>query len=72
MKRLTLSYRKLENGKTKTYRITVSEPVDNIDAQQLQTYIAALKTLGVVPEGYEPDEARVIETNTEVLLNMIE
>ncbi|ABS59893.1 DUF2922 domain-containing protein [Fervidobacterium nodosum] len=72
MKRLTLVYRKLENGQMKTYRINIPEPVDNINVQELQQDMEYLKAINVVPDGFEPDEARVTETNIEVLINLIE
>ncbi len=71
MKRLTLVYRKLENGQVKTYRINIPEPVDNINVQELQQDMGYLKTINVVPDGFEPDEAKITETNSEVLINLI-
>lgn len=72
MKRLSLVYRKIENGQMKTYRINIPEPVDNINVQELQQDMQYLKAINVVPDGFEPDEARVTETNIEVLINLIE
>ncbi|KAF2961817.1 DUF2922 family protein [Fervidobacterium sp. 2310opik-2] len=72
MKRLSLVYRKIENGQMKTYRINIPEPVDNINVQELQQDMEYLKAINVVPDGFEPDEARVTETNIEVLINLIE
>ncbi|HOJ95015.1 MAG TPA: DUF2922 family protein [Fervidobacterium nodosum] len=72
MKRLSLVYRKIENGQMKTYRINIPEPVDNINVQELQQDMEYLKTIKVVPDGFEPDEARITETYSEVLINLIE
>lgn len=72
MKRLSLVYRKIENGQMKTYRINIPEPIDNINMQELQQDMEYLKAINVVPDGFEPDEARVTETNIEVLINLIE
>ncbi|MGQ9855648.1 MAG: DUF2922 domain-containing protein [Fervidobacterium sp.] len=72
MKRLTLMYRKPDGNRTRTYRINIPEPVDTIDPSELQSDMLLLKQLGVVPSDSEPDEARITETNVEILVNLIE
>lgn len=72
MKRLTLFFRKTEEGRTRTLRLNIPEPVETINIQELRNDMHMLKNLRVVPEGFEPDEARITETNVEVLINLID
>ncbi|ODN31139.1 DUF2922 domain-containing protein [Fervidobacterium thailandense] len=72
MKRLTLFFRKTEDGRTRTVRLNIPEPVENIDPSELQSDMQQLKNLNVVPEGFEPDEARLTETNVEIIVNLLE
>ncbi len=76
MKRLQFVYRGVsQEGKTLTARISVPEPIDNIaniSQQELTNDINTLKTLGVVPSEFEPDEVRVTESNATLYLNLIE
>ncbi|MGB9614396.1 MAG: DUF2922 family protein [Fervidobacterium sp.] len=72
MKRLTLTYRKFDGTRTRAYRINIPEPVENINVAELEQDLQMLKTLHVVPEGFDPDEVRITETNTQVLINLIE
>lgn len=72
MKRLTLFFRKNEEGQTRTLRLNIPEPVETIDVEELLNDMHTLKNLRVVPEGFEPDEARITETNVEVLINLID
>ncbi|MEN3042858.1 MAG: DUF2922 domain-containing protein [Fervidobacterium sp.] len=72
MKRLILIYRGEENGRRRIYRINVPEPIENIDIAELTQDIQTLKLLGLVPDDFEPDEARVIENNVNVLVNLTE
>lgn len=73
MRRLVLFYRGYdENGRKKTIRITIPEPVDQIDSLELSQDMEALKTFNIVPENFEADEARIMETNVTILVNLIE
>uniref|UniRef100_A0A7C5U7B1 DUF2922 family protein n=1 Tax=Fervidobacterium nodosum TaxID=2424 RepID=A0A7C5U7B1_9BACT len=72
MKRLSLLYRGYENGKARVHRITIPEPIENIDVSELTQDMQMLKTLNVVPQNFEPDEARITESNIQVLVNLIE
>ncbi len=72
MKRLTLMFRKFDGNRTITYRLNIPEPVDAIDPSELSQDMLQLKNLGVIPQGFEPDEARITETNVQVLVNLIE
>jgi len=71
MKRLTLMFRKSEGTRTRTYRLNIPEPIDNINPAELEQDMQQLKQIGVIPEGFEPDEARLTETNVQVLVNLI-
>jgi hypothetical protein len=70
MKRLTLVYRNQTDGSS--LRINLNEPVDPIDSAALQTDAQVLIDNGLIPAGYVFDEARVVETNTNVLLDLIQ
>lgn len=70
MKRLTLVYRNQTDGSS--LRINLNEPVDPIDSAALQTDAQVLIDNGLIPAGYTFDEARVVETNTNVLLDLIQ
>ncbi len=75
MKRLQFVYRKNEDGRTRTVRISLPEPIDNIEnipQSELVSDINLLKTLGLVPEDYEADEIRITESNSTLYLNLIE
>jgi len=72
MKRLSLLYRGYENGRSRLYRVNIPEPVENIDISELTQDMQALKTLNLVPQDFEPDEARITESNVEILVNLIE
>ncbi|AMW33065.1 Protein of unknown function [Fervidobacterium changbaicum] len=72
MKRLTLMFRKSDGTRMRTYRLNIPEPVDSINPTELTQDMQQLKQLGVVPDGFEPDEARLTETNVEILVNLIE
>uniref|UniRef100_A0A7C4RWB6 DUF2922 family protein n=1 Tax=Fervidobacterium thailandense TaxID=1008305 RepID=A0A7C4RWB6_9BACT len=72
MKRLTLFFRKNEEGQTRTLRLNIPEPVETINVEELRSDMHILKNLKVVPEGFEPDEARITETNVEVLINLLD
>lgn len=72
MKRLSLLYRGHENGRSRVYRINIPEPIQNINTSELTQDMQALKNLKVVPQGFEPDEARITESNVEILINLIE
>ncbi|WP_126993245.1 DUF2922 family protein [Thermosipho globiformans] len=69
MKRLTLVFRNQEDGKA--FRVNVQNPVENIDTAALQTDAQVLIDNGLVPEGYVFDEARVLESNTNVLIDIL-
>ncbi|MBO8161800.1 MAG: DUF2922 domain-containing protein [Thermosipho sp. (in: Bacteria)] len=70
MKRLTLVYRNQTDGTS--LRINLSSPIDNIDSAALQQDAQVLIDNGLIPSGYVFDEAKVIETNTNVLLDLIQ
>ncbi|ANQ53644.1 DUF2922 domain-containing protein [Thermosipho sp. 1070] len=70
MKRLSLVYRNEAEGKS--LRINIPEPIDNIDSAELEQDAQSLIDNGLVPAGYVFDEARVIETNTNVVLDLIQ
>lgn len=72
MKRLTLFFRKNEEGQTRTLRLNIPEPVETINVEELQSDMHILKNLRAVPEGFEPDEARITETKVEVLINLVD
>lgn len=73
MKRLVLFYRgRDENGRTRTLRISVPAPIDQIDAEELSADMQLLKEVHAIPSNFEPDEARIIETNVDILVNLIE
>ncbi|WP_448375337.1 DUF2922 family protein [Fervidobacterium sp.] len=72
MKRLTLFFRKPDGNRTRTYRLNIPEPVDNINPTELTQDMIELENLGVIPDGFEPDEARLTETNVQILVNLIE
>ncbi|ANQ53640.1 hypothetical protein XJ44_04040 [Thermosipho affectus] len=70
MKRLALVFRNQTEGKS--LRINIPEPIENIDSAELETDAQSLIDNGLVPAGYVFDEARVIETNTNVVLDLIQ
>jgi hypothetical protein len=70
MKRLSLIYRNATDGTS--FRINLSDPVDPIDSVALQQDAQVLIDNGLVPPGYSFDEARVVETNTNVVLDLIQ
>ncbi len=72
MKRLSLLYRGYENGRARVYRVNIPEPVENINTSELAQDMQTLKSLNVIPQGFEPDEARIVESNVETLVNLIE
>ena len=69
MKRLSLVFRNQTDGKT--LRINLNNPVEQIDSETLQSDAQVLIDNGLVPAGYVFDEAKVIETNTDVILDLI-
>ncbi|SHH26749.1 DUF2922 family protein [Thermosipho atlanticus] len=70
MKRLTLVFRNQTDGTA--IRINLSEPIANIDSATLEADAQVLIDNGLVPVGYVFDEAKVVETNTNVLLDLIQ
>ncbi|ABR30921.1 hypothetical protein SU69_05420 [Thermosipho melanesiensis] len=69
MKRLALVFRNQTDGKS--LRINIPEPPENINQETLKTDAQALIDNGLVPQVYVFDEARIVETNTNVLLDLI-
>ncbi|EKF49036.1 hypothetical protein H17ap60334_07758 [Thermosipho africanus H17ap60334] len=70
MKRLSLVFRNQTDGSS--LRINLNDPVDPIDSVALQSDAQVLIDNGLVPAGYVFDEAKVIETNTNVVLDLIQ
>jgi len=70
MKRLSLVFRNQTDGSS--LRINLNDPVDPIDSAALQSDAQVLIDNGLVPAGYVFDEAKVIETNTNVILDLIQ
>ncbi|ABR30938.1 hypothetical protein SU69_05505 [Thermosipho melanesiensis] len=70
MKRLSLVYRNASEGKT--LRVNLSDPIDNINTTELEQDAQSLIDNGLVPAGYVFDEARVVETNTNVVIDLIQ
>jgi hypothetical protein len=70
MKRLSLVFRNQTDGSS--LRINLNDPVDPIDSTALQSDAQVLIDNGLVPAGYVFDEAKVIETNTNVVLDLIQ
>lgn len=70
MKRLSLVFRNQTDGSS--LRINLNDPVDPIDSVALQSDAQVLVDNGLVPAGYVFDEAKVIETNTNVVLDLIQ
>ncbi|MBO8140541.1 MAG: DUF2922 domain-containing protein [Thermosipho sp. (in: Bacteria)] len=70
MKRLSLVFRNQTEGSS--LRINLNDPVDPIDSAALQSDAQLLIDNGLIPAGYVFDEAKVIETNTNVLLDLIQ
>lgn len=72
MKRLVMVFRKFDGRRVSTVRLTIPNPVEELDPQELRNDLNVLKQANVVPEGFEPDEVRLTETNVSVLVNLIE
>lgn len=70
MKRLSLIYRNTTDGSA--YRVNLSDPVDPIDTAALEQDAQVLIDNGLIPAGYTFDEARVLESNTNVLIDLIQ
>ena len=70
MKRLSLVFRNQTDGSS--LRINLNDPVDPIDSAALQSDAQVLIDNGLIPAGFIFDEAKVIETNTNVILDLIQ
>ncbi|QTA38502.1 DUF2922 domain-containing protein [Thermosipho ferrireducens] len=70
MKRLSLVYRNTTEGTT--LRVNLPDPVENINTTELEQDAQALIDNGLVPAGYVFDEARIVETNTNVVIDLIQ
>lgn len=69
MKRLVLVYRGDANLKDR--RIYIPNPVEDLTSEQLSEALAQLKTLGVVDQNHQSDEAYYYETIKDVKVDLI-